>query len=525
MLNKSLDKSFELEKKEKKKETTDSRYKTLFEQVNAAAFLTTLDGKILEANHKSCELLKYSWDELVTLSLKQIFTDKIDWSQIIDEISAKGGMNFESENIRRDGKHIPVDISTSLFMMDNKPVMLALIWDCSGRKKAEEKLRTSEEKYRSIFDNSAVAIMLTDENEKIISWNRYAETLLDMSEEDLNLRSVETLYPPEEWLKIRSENIREKGMQHHLETRMLKKDNTLLDIDISISILRDNNGKITGSIGVIKDISNQKKTEKKLKESEQEYRGLFESTIDGTIVLDARGEIHDVNSRVLELFGLEKEQVIGNNFLSMDLLTPVSLPVVVKQFGDLLSDRKSQSNETVIKDNNGNELNVEISSFFLVRKDNQIDNFVVIIRDISDRKQAEIKLSREHGLLQTLMDNIPDSIYFKDENNRFIMVNKAKADHSNIAPEDMIGKTDFDFLSEDQAKKAFEDDQEILKTGKFIINKVERLTDKNGIERCISVTKVPRFDAEGDIIGTAGISRDITEMKRLEEEYNQEGSA
>ena len=89
----------------------------------------------------------------------------------------------------------------------------------------------------------------------------------------------------------------------------------------------------------------------------------------------------------------------------------------------------------------------------------------------------------------------------------------------------MIGKTDFDFLSEDQAKKAFEDDQEILKTGKFIINKIERLTDKNGIERCISVTKVPRFDAEGDIIGTAGISRDITEMKRLEEEYNQEGSA
>jgi len=168
MLNKSLDKSFELEKKEKMKETTDSRYKTLFEQVNAAAFLTTLDGKILEANHKSCELLKYSLDELVTLSLKQIFTDKIDWSQIIDEMSAKGGMNFESENIRKDGKHIPVDISTSLFMMDKKPVMLALIWDCSERKKAEEKLRASEERYRTIFDNSAVAIMLTDENEKII---------------------------------------------------------------------------------------------------------------------------------------------------------------------------------------------------------------------------------------------------------------------------------------------------------------------------------------------------------------------
>ena len=398
MFGKSEEKSYELEKKENFSQSTDGRYKTLFEQVNAAAFLTTLDGKILEANLKSCELLDYPWDELMDLSLKDVFSESDDWSQLVEEISAKGGINFESENVKKDGTRIPVDISTSLFMMDGKPVMLALIWDISERKKTEEKL----------------------------------------------------------------------------------------------------------------------------KESEQEYRGLFESTTDGTVVLDARGEILDVNSRALELFGLEKEQVVGNNFITMDLLTPESLPIVVKQFGDLLSDRKTQSHETRIKDKEGNILNVELSSFFLVRKDNQIDNFVVIIRDISDRKQTEIKLTREHGLLQTLMDNIPDSIYFKDENNCFIMVNKAKAAHSNVKPEDMVGKTDFDFLSEEQAKKAFEDDQEILRTGKYIINKVEKLTDQSGADRWVSVTKVPRYDAEGNIIGTAGVSRDVTEWKRLEEMHKNE---
>ena len=400
MFGKSEEKSYELEKKENFSQSTDGRYKTLFEQVNAAAFLTTLDGKILEANLKSCELLDYTWDELMELSLKDVFLESDDWSQLVEEISAKGGINFESENIKKDGTRIPVDISTSLFMMDGKPVMLALIWD----------------------------------------------------------------------------------------------------------------------------ISERKKTEKKLKESEQEYRGLFESTTDGTVVLDARGEILDVNSRALELFGLEKEQVVGNNFITMDLLTPESLPIVVKQFGDLLSDRKTQSHETKIKDKEGNLLNVELSSFFLVRKDNQIDNFVIIIRDISDRKQAEIKLAREHGLLQTLMDNIPNSIYFKDENNCFIMVNKAKAAHSNVKPEDMVGKTDFDFLSEEQAKKAFEDDQEILRTGKYIINKVEKLTDQSGAERWVSVTKIPRYDAEGNIIGTVGISHDVTEWKRLEEMHKNEQS-
>lgn len=395
MLQGSEDESLEIEEK---KTVLDGRYQTLFEQVNAAVFLTTLDGKILEANLKSCELLGYIWDELVQLSLRDILPASTDWSQLIDEISSKGGISFETENIRKDGSHVPVEISTSLFIMDEKPVMLALIQDITERKEAE----------------------------------------------------------------------------------------------------------------------------KKLKESEQKYRGLFECTTDGIMVLDARGEILDVNRRALELLGLEKDDMIGNNLLSLGLLTPKSLSIVVKQFEELLSDKVAKSHETGIKDKNGKTLNIELSAFFLIKKDNQVDNFVVIIRDISDRKQAEIKLAREHGLLQTLMDNIPDSIYFKDEQNRFIMVNKAKAAHSNVTPEKMIGKTDFDFFPEEEARRAFEDDKELMKTGKFIINKIEKLTGVERSERWVSVTKVPRFDDEGNIIGTMGISRDVTEWKKLEEMYRKD---
>jgi PAS domain S-box-containing protein len=119
------------------------------------------------------------------------------------------------------------------------------------------------------------------------------------------------------------------------------------------------------------------------------------------------------------------------------------------------------------------------------------------------------------------MDNMPDSIYFKDEKNRFIMVNKAKAVRSNVAPEDMMGKTDFDFLPEGEARRAFEDDKEIMTRGKFIINKIEKLTGVGGSERWVSVTKVPRFDEEGNIIGTMGISRDVTDWKKLEETFRR----
>ena len=511
------------EKKQNSKQSSDyGRYKTLFESINAAAIITTLDGNIIESNLRSCDLFGYGWEEFFKINIGSIFPESVDWPGLLDEIKAKGGMNFETQNIRKNGTKFPVVIDTSLFTLDKKPVMLALIWDITERKLAEVQLRESEERYRCIFENSAVAIMLTDDRERIYSWNKYAETMLGMGEDELLNKPVAMLYPPEEWKKIRQENIRQKGMQHHLESRMFTKDEKLIDVDISISVLKNDEGIVCGSIGVIKDISAQKKAQNLLKESEEKFRGLFDCSTDGMLVLDARGEIIDTNLKVLEMFGVSKEEMIGNNFLSMGLLTPKSLSIVVNQFQELLSKKVAASQETEVIDKEGNIIDAELSSFFLVKKFNEVDNFVLVIRDIRDRKHFEVKLSREHGLLQTLMDSIPDSIYFKDYQNRFIKVNKAKAAHSNVKPEDMIGKTDYDFLNEGEAKKAFDDDEEVLKTGKFIINKIEKLTDRDGGTRWVSVTKIPRFDSEGNIIGTMGISRDITEWKKLEEMYKKE---
>ena len=386
------------EKNKVDSKTDDGRYKTLFEQVNAAAFLTTFEGQILEANQKSCELFGYEWNEILRLSLKDILPRETDWDQFKEEIAAKGGLKVETESITKDGSYIPAEISISLFMMSGKPVMFVLVWDITERKKAENKLR----------------------------------------------------------------------------------------------------------------------------ESEKKYRGLFEYTTDGTLVLDARGDILDVNTEICEMLDLTKDSLIGKNLFGMDILTATSLPVVVNQFEQLLSEKTAKSFTTEIINKQGMVLNVEVSSFFLVKQDNEVDNFVLIIRDITMRNANEKKRIYEHGLLKTLMDNIPDSLYFKDEQSQFVLVNKAKASHSNVSPEEMIGKTDFDFLSEDQARKIFIDDQSIMQSGKPIINKEEKITHSNGSERWVSVTKIPWYNAEGNIIGTMGITREITEWKKLKEKIGKE---
>jgi len=143
---------------------------------------------------------------------------------------------------------------------------------------------------------------------------------------------------------------------------------------------------------------------------------------------------------------------------------------------------------------------------------------IVMIRHfVIERKKSIKALARERNLLHALMNNIADSIYFKDNKNRFVMVNKAKAEHSGVTPKNIIGKTDFDFLPKEIARQSFADDNYVMKSGRPLIDKIEKIIHLNKIDHWVSVTKVPWYDEEGKIIGTIGITRDITERKKAEE--------
>jgi PAS domain S-box-containing protein len=125
----------------------------------------------------------------------------------------------------------------------------------------------------------------------------------------------------------------------------------------------------------------------------------------------------------------------------------------------------------------------------------------------------------EGDLLRALLENIEDNIYFKDRESRFIRISSSHARHFGLGdPSDAVGKTDFDFFGADHARAAFEDEQEIIRTGKPIIGKVEKETWKRGRETWGLTTKVPMRNAAGEIIGTCGITKDITHLKETERE-------
>ncbi|MBV8142383.1 MAG: SpoIIE family protein phosphatase [Verrucomicrobia bacterium] len=138
--------------------------------------------------------------------------------------------------------------------------------------------------------------------------------------------------------------------------------------------------------------------------------------------------------------------------------------------------------------------------------------------DVSERSQMEHALARERFLLKTLMDNLPDHIYFKDRESRFIAVNRAMADLFGLQdPADVLGKTDADLFAPEHAQAALRDEQEILRTGQPLVNIEEKETWPNGRKTWVSTTKLPLRGPNGHVIGTFGLSRDITEKKRAEE--------
>jgi PAS domain S-box-containing protein len=147
---------------------------------------------------------------------------------------------------------------------------------------------------------------------------------------------------------------------------------------------------------------------------------------------------------------------------------------------------------------------------------------LITARDISERKQYEASLLHERHLLHSLLDNSPDHIYFKDARGRFLRINKAKANmHGLTSPADAAEKTDFDFFDREVARQAQQDEKEVMETNRQLIGKEERIPDGAGKERWVSTTKSPLRDAKGQTIGILGISRDITEHKRLEDQLRQ----
>ena len=255
-----------------------------------------------------------------------------------------------------------------------------------------------------------------------------------------------------------------------------------------------------------------------LREGEARYRAVVDSANDAIVTINTAGEIAGWNGAAQKIFHYTAAEMLGqplvrilpraghNHFFTdLQRIQAGGSPLVLDKAVELAGQRED-----------GSVFPMEISVAEWRVSGERF--FTGTMRDITERKRAEEALNHEQTLMATLMKTLPDPVYFKDAASRFLRVNPAlvrKLGLGDLAQ--VVGKTDADFFTEEHASKALADEQEIIRTGQSLVNIEEKETWPDGSETWVLTTKLPLRDDAGRIIGTCGISSNITEIKRAEE--------
>ena len=383
--------------------------------------------------------------------------------------------------------------------------------DITARKNAQEQLQVAQDKFETLFENSAVAVMVTDENEKIISWNKFTETLLGMDRDDLNMKPVSSLYPGEEWKMIRAQNIRQKGMQHHLETRVIRKNHEILDVDLSVSVLKGPDGKVTGSIGIIANITERKNVQKQLQAAQEKFETLFENTAVAIMVTDENEHIISWNSFTETLLGMDRDDL---HMKPVSSLYPGEEWKMIRAQNIRQKGMQHHLETRVIKKNN-EIIDVDLSVSVLKGTDGKVSGSIGIMADITDRKNAQDQLQVAEEKFETLFENTAVAVMVTDENENIIFWNSFTETLLDMDKDALYMKPVSSLYPEEEWKMIRA--QNIRQKGMH--NHLEtKIIKKNheiiNVDLSVSVLKGPG----GKVTGSIGVIADITERNRADEE-------
>ncbi len=245
----------------------------LLNKMQAGIFRQTLGKKpaFCFVNAALCRLLGYTVDEMMVLSPERIFGNKRTYDLLASRVTEREVDRRKAVLRTKAGEKLLVMISLAAVpgQRGKAHYIDGIIEAEFAQQKIEKDLADSKELFKTVFNNSAAAIMVTDKDERIIAWNPFTEKMLGMGREKLFNRPVCELYPKKEWDRLRALNVRQKGVVSDIETCVLKNDGDLLAVSLSISIVKDVEGKIVGSIGIMHDVSLQKKTQKMLMDAKK----------------------------------------------------------------------------------------------------------------------------------------------------------------------------------------------------------------------------------------------------------------
>lgn len=392
---------------------------------------------------------------------------------------------------------------------------------------AEVKRRTAElarsvSVLNAALESTADGLLVMDRQECVVNYNRRFVEMWRVPPEKIGIGKDDQAL---QWAlgMVKEETVfRSKVQQLHQQPDAESfdlielKDGRIFE---QYSIPQRLDDEIVGRVWSFRDVTERKRIERELLESRIFLDRIINCISHPIHVKDRQHRWVMLNDAACNFLGVTRPEILGRT-VEETLPKPISESVVSTDVQVFKTGREDVTEDT-FTDFHGKQRTIVTRKNLYV--DDKGEPFIVgVTQEITERKTAEAELAYERDLMRALMNSTPDAIYFKDLQSRFVRCSAAMAGQFNVARvKDLLGKTDFDFFTAEHARQAFEDEQQIVLTGAPLIGRIEKETWMNGRITWALSSKMPLRNVTGEIIGTLGISKDITPIKDAEAKLNE----
>jgi PAS domain S-box-containing protein len=535
-------------------EETRKAYKNLIESAPEGLFVHNKQGTILFVNQKAMAIMgARQQTEIVGKNVLSFSVpEDIDKIKDLRGIMESGGETpyIESRVVRLDGTVIHVETKPIPFDFYGSPSILVFFRDLTyqrqlekeqlraqiaeetnvrlqdeiqERKKTERRLREAQKYTRLLIDSSLDMICASDKDGTLTEFNLAAQKTFGYSQEEVLGKPVAILYAnPKEREKISTEHLLKTGAFSG-EVTNLKKNGETFRSYLSASVLKNDRGEVIGAMGVSRDISELKRNEEKLRQSEERYRAIYNQAFTGIALVSFEGVFLQVNQKLCEMMGYSENELLGRNFL--EITHPEDKKAGIKEREKLMLGKKENYQvEKRYLHKSGKIIYTNLLVSLVRDTENKPQYTVAVYEDITQRKEAEAKIIKQAAQLQSIIESSSHQILTIDTEFRLTSFNRRQAEwikaHYGIDP--FVGlpmTSEIMLLDESHNNIWIERLNEALKGKSQHFEIPFRMND--GMDFWREVYMNPIFDINKNVVEISVISHDITEKKAAEENLKQ----
>ena len=504
----------------------EERLRTIVEASLDAIIAVNAEGQLVLFNGAAQELFQYSEEEALNQPANILLREEIGkiHQERLEKFLNTGvgrcghiGRRMEKLFRRKDGSLFEAEVSMSGGRLDGLRLVVLVIHDITSRKQTEKALQESEIKYRSIFENTVEGIFQSTPEGIYITVNPAHACMYGYDSPEKMIKRITNIAEqgyvnPED--RIRFKKILEKqGIIEGFEAQHYRKDGNIIWVSINARAVKDKAGKVLYYEGTIEDITERKRAEEALRESEENFRRSLDDSPMGVCIATVEGETIYANRAILDIYGYDSMEDLKT--------TPVKKRYTPESHADFLIRREKR------------QQGVDVPSEYtinIIRKDGEVrhllvlhreilwdgeKHFQVLYNDITERKQAEEALRESEKKYRELTNLLPQIVYETDEHANFTFVNQVSCSLTGYTQEDFKGLNALQMVAPIDRDRVKNNILKVLQ-GETITGNEYLMQRKDGSTFTAIFHSIPIIK-ENKIVGFRGFAVDITKRKRAEE--------